>query len=448
MPTRRALPVLVVLLALTAGCGLGPSGTTTEGTGSPSPNASAATETTTPLPGVDEFPYAPRWSAAGPTDATGVVDATRGFFERERYRATLTATVRNRDESDEDSQLVLRSVLVNGADARYESGGIDDGDGDRSFGGAQYVSRAGPLAGVVYSQTTVFGRTGGDSANGQAAIDATDEDSDPEPAITAVLYAAVGAVQSASVVEHDGTAMVQYRIAGVDASAARQFDAERFDLASAALLGFAEGNQSQFAPERFRGTVTVDRHGRVRRVNLSVVRTLTGEDGSVTVDMDLRYRLTEVGAATAPRPDWVAEMPVVEAHRVDDPAYDHTVIAVEHVAGPPVHPSGDAGGVHVRVLPRARDGDILYPDYYDASVTLPPDTVFGPNTTLYVYGSGTAEQANVSVNERPDPATVQPLEFAFPVRGPAVVAVEPGEDEPGTYTAAVTEQRDGSVTHD
>jgi hypothetical protein len=432
---RRTLSLLVVLVALTAGCGLGPAGpgTDTAGDASSPTNASATADpTTSPLPGAGEFPYAPRWRQVGPTDPAGIVDAAEAFFGRERYRATLTAAVRNRDEPEEDSRLRLRSVLVNGADARYESGGV--GDGDRSFGGAQYVARTGSLAGVVYSRTTVFGITGGDSADGQAALDATDEESDPQPASTAVLYAAVGSYRSASVVERNGTAMVQYRNDGVDGEAA-----QRFDLASNALLGFAEGDEATFAPEQFRGTVAVDRHGRVRRVNLSVVRTLAGEDGNVTVAMNLSYRLTEVGAATAPRPDWVAETPVVRAHRVDDPAYDRPVVAVEHVAGPPVRPSEDADGVHVRVLPRATDGEFLSADYYDASVTLPPGTTLGPDTTLYVYGSGTAEQAAVSVNERPDPAAVAPLEFAFRVRGPAVVAVEPGEDEPGTYTAAVTD---------
>lgn len=444
MTDRRRYAVLVVLLALTAGCGLGPGGTdTTNRTASPANASTSAGATTTPLPGAADFPYAPHWNREGPTDAAGVVDAATAFFERERYRATLTAAVRNRDEPDEEGRLQLHSVLVSGAQARYENGSVGDGDGDRAFGGAQYVSDAGPLAGVVYSQTTVFGVTSGDSANGQAAIEATDEESDPQPASTAVLYAAVGDYRSASVVERNGTAMVRYRVAGVDAAAAERFDAERFDLASSALLGFAEGNESAFAPERFRGTVTVDRHGRVRRVNLSVVRTLAGEDGTVTVAMDLDYRLTEVGSATAPRPDWVDETPVVRAHRVDDPASDHPVIAVEHVAGPPVEPSEDGDGVHVRVLPRATDGELLYADYYDASATLPPGTTLGPDTTLYVHGSGTAERATVSVNERPDPAAVEPLEFAFRVRGPAVVAVEPGEDEPGTYAAAVTDSDGG-----
>ena len=440
---RRTLPFLVVALALTAGCGFGPAGPDAAGNASTPANASTATgPTATPLPGAADFPYAPHWSRSGPTDAAGVVDAAESFFGRERYRATLTAAVRNRDEPDEEGRLRLRSVLVSGKEARYESGGVGDGDGDRAFGGAQYVAREGTRAGVVYSRTTLFGVTSGDSANGQAAVEATDEEQDPQPASTAVLYAAVGDYQTATVVERNGTAMVRYRVEGVDSAAAERFDAERFDLASSALLGFAEGNESAFAPERFRGTVTVDRHGRVRRVNLSVVRSLTGDDGTATVELDLRYRLTGVGSATAPRPDWVEETPVVRAHRVDDPAYDHPVIAVEHVAGPPVEPSEDSDGVHVRVLPRATDGELLYADYYDASVTLPPGSVLGPETTLYVSGSGTAERAAVSVNERPDPAAVEPLEFAFRVRGPAVVAVEPGADEPGTYTADVTDASD------
>lgn len=172
-------------------------------------------------------------------------------------------------------------------------------------------------------------------------------------------YLTAGDYNTTGVVTRDGTTLVE-----LTAERANQTAIERV----------SSGNTTV---ESFAATALVDRNGVVHSLEANLTQTVNGETRTGTVD----YELTDLGSASPAEPDWLGEVPQLDATVTDE-----GVVAVEHAGGPTVE-----NGTQLTLMA----GDTL------DSATISKDVASGETVYLYVAEEDGQKVVRASVGQKP-----------------------------------------------
>lgn len=172
-------------------------------------------------------------------------------------------------------------------------------------------------------------------------------------------YLTAGDFNTSGVVTRDGTTLVK-------------LTADRANQTAVEQLG--SGNTTV---ESFEATALVDENGVVHGLEADLTETVDGETRTGTVS----YELTDLGSATPEEPNWLGEVPQLDATVTDE-----GFVAVEHAGGPTVE-----NGTQLSVIAD---------DTFD-SVTIPEDVSAGGTVYLYVDEEGGQNEVRASVGEKP-----------------------------------------------
>jgi len=396
---RRVLPVLVVFLAVTAGCFGGPTGSDTPtptlhaptesvdtaatptatspgttdrtdgdasgteskgsdgGTPTETPTTTAST-TATPTPTATPIPDTPTGTppSGGEELAPGITDAGVGNVTalREAHFEALNGSSFTIDVAEDSSSESFDLLIENGSEAVNID--IDQANAVSGF----YI-RGDLVTRFNESQTPPKVYSYGSTAERFGVVFAY--------AILLAAYPtpqiAVGEFEVDGTVTRDGEELIRLRAVGINETAVAE-----------SSTSFAPGNLTDMS-----GTVLVRPDGLVRDMSLDMA--LESGEGRTT-----SYAVSGIGSTTASEPGWLSEAPQFEGAL----AGDGRVFELTHAGGATL-----PAGSNVSLETGAFGGGLTL-----GNVTLGTPVSSGDTVYLYATGSLANATAHASVNERPD----------------------------------------------
>lgn len=341
MSLRRTFAALgVALLVVTAGCSgaLNDDGPATTESGE---DATASTATTTEQTDPSEMSLPPGVTEAGLENVSALLEAHNRSLDGAAYSVEVSV--------DGDGQQAS-VAMTRGADAsrlRVETGNTTIQGWQE---GARTVTAQSADGQTQYRYA--YGDSGSRVGSGfQMYSGVTD--------VVVGTYLTAGDFNATEVVTRDGTTLLELTADRANRTAVEQVGSRNTTV------------------ESFEATALVDENGVVHGLDASLTQTVDGETRTGSVS----YELTDLGSASPEEPDWLGEVP-----RLDAAVTDEGLVAVEHAGGPTVE-----NGTQLAVMAG---------DTFD-SAAVPEDVESGETVYLYVAEEDGQNAVRASVGQKP-----------------------------------------------